>query len=250
MNELLERVLALQEAKDALTEADQRLNGIPDWMSELHEEHSARKAEITALEETIEAAVMERKAAEGEIAEIQEKMKRYQEQINQVTTQREYGALLHEIDTAKARVEELEEAGIGSMEQRETAQGEVKQLRSDFKDLDERYSTELTKWEAEKPAVEKQVKSLTRKVDKLRGSLKRPYLVLFDRIASRNGGSALAPILLLETNRKGPRRWHCGGCNFNVRPQVVVQVRTSNSLSQCDSCKRVLYLPETEESED
>lgn len=250
MNQLLERIVALQEANDALADAEERLNGIPEWMSELHEEHAGRKAEITALEETIEEATLEKRAAESEIAEIETKMQRYQEQINQVTTQREYGALLHEIDTAKARITELEEAGIASIERREAAQEEVEKLREDFRELDERYSTELAKWEAEKPSVAKQVKKLTKTVSDLRESIKRPYLVLFDRIALRNGGSALAPIRLLETNRKGPRRWHCGGCNFNVRPQVVVQVRTSNSLSQCDSCKRVLYLPESEETDD
>ncbi|MCB1035708.1 MAG: hypothetical protein KDD47_17945 [Acidobacteria bacterium] len=250
MNQLLERILALQEANDALADAEQRLSGIPDWMKELHEEHASRKAEIDNLEAVIEATLLERRAAEGEIAEIQSKMKRYQEQINQVTTQREYGALLHEIDTAKARITELEEAGISSMERREAAQGELEGLRSDFQDLDQRYSAELAKWEAEKPSVAQQVAELKRQVEELRGSIKRPYLVLYDRIAERNAGSALAPIRLLETNRKGPRVWHCGGCNYNVRPQVVVQVRSGGSLSQCDSCKRVLYIPDSEEQED
>ena len=247
MNQLLEQIIALQTANDALAEANARLSGIPDWMRELHEEHSAQKQGIDALSLAAEDAARERREAEAEIADTQGKLQRYQEQINQVTTQREYGALLHEIDTAKSRVLELEEQGIASMERRDQALQALETQKEEFSELDQRYAAELAKWEAEKPSVAEQVTNLEREIKELRGKIRRPYITQYDRIAQRLGGSALAPILKLETNRKGPQIWHCGGCNFNVRPQVVVSVQNSDGLSLCDSCKRILYLPPPEE---
>lgn len=250
MSELLDRILELQEAQDALNRATQTLNDIPDWMRELHREHAVRKAEIDALEASAEAALEERRAVESQIEEVQAKLKRYQEQINQVTTQREYSALLQEIDASKARVTELEIQGVGTMERREKAQQDLEVRRTDFSDLDQRYAVELGKWEKEKPEVARQVAELTQRIEKLREALPRPWLVQFDRIAQRTGGTAMAPIRLLEGSvAKAPRRWHCGACNFNVRPQVVVGIRTSQSLILCESCKRILFLPASEPAE-
>lgn len=249
MSQLLDRIVALQGAVDELAQAQDRLAGIPDWMRELHDEHSSRKAEIDALEEVAEEAARERRAAEGEIEEDQAKLLRYQTQINQVTTQREYGALLQEIDAAKRRITELEEQGLASLERREKALEDLEEQREQFQELDNRYTTELAKWEAEKPEVQAQAQSLEKQIEELRQEIPRPYLVQYDRVAARLGGDALAPIQQLDTNRKGPQLWHCGSCNFNVRPQVVVEVRRSNTLMLCDSCKRILYVPPEVEEE-
>lgn len=249
MSQLLDKIVALQHASDELREAEERLAGIPDWMRELHEEHSERKAEIDALEAVAEDAARERREAESEIGETQAKLQRYQTQINQVTTQREYGALLQEIDAAKNRITELEELGIDCMERREEALEELEEQKKLFQELDDRYHGELAKWEAEKPAVAEQAEGLRQQIDGLRDGIPRPYLVAYDRVAERHGGEALSPIRQLETARKGPRRWHCGSCNFNVRPQVVVEVGRSTTLMQCDSCKRILYLPPAEDED-
>lgn len=247
MTQLLEKIRALQSAVDELAEARARLSGIPDWMRELHEEHAARKAEITELEQAAEDAVRERREAEAEITEIQAKLLRYQAQINQVTTQREYGALLQEIDTAKARITEVEELAIACMARRDEAQAAIEIQREAFRELDERYSKELAKWEAEKPSVSSQAGILEERIAELRSAIPRGYLGQYDRVAARHNGDALAPIRELDNLRKGPRRWHCGGCNFNVRPQVVVEASRNDSLLLCDSCKRILYVPEGEE---
>ena len=40
--------------------------------------------------------------------------------------------------------------------------------------------------------------------------------------------------------------YHCGACNFRVRPQAVVEIRNQGALVLCDSCKRILYFDEAE----
>ena len=104
MNHDLETVVELQQAQDDLREARRLLDGIPSWMEELHAEHSERKAVIDGYEAEVEAAASVRRAAEAEIADLKEKVKHYQGQIGLVTSQREYGALLQEIDTAKRQI--------------------------------------------------------------------------------------------------------------------------------------------------
>ena len=86
----LRTIVRLQAALDALRRAEKQLSGVPEWMEELHTQHSARLAEIAAVGETAEAAAHERRKAEAAIQDASEKLKHYQQQISLVRTQREY----------------------------------------------------------------------------------------------------------------------------------------------------------------
>jgi predicted nucleic acid-binding Zn-ribbon protein len=244
MNQNLQTILELQTALSQLHEADQRLNGIPDWMRELHEEHTVRQAGIASLEETAAEAARQRRAAEAAVQDAQEKLKKYQQQINKVSTQREYGALLQEIDTVKGQISTNEEAAFASLDQHEKADKELATLRESFREIQDRYATELARWEAEKPEVARQVEALQARVAELRQRLPRGIVSQFDRILLRYPGGAMAPVRPIERPGQRQREWHCSACNYRVRPQVVVEVRNGDTLVQCDSCKRILYLEE------
>jgi predicted nucleic acid-binding Zn-ribbon protein len=244
MTQILHGVLELQHALTQLKEAERRMREIPDWMRELHEEHAARRAEIEVLEGVAEAAARDRRTAETAVQDAQEKLKKYQQQINRVSNQREYGALLQEIDTAKAEISTQEEAGIAALGRSDQAQQDLQSLREAFRELDERYGAELARWEAEKPEVAKTAEGLRQRVADLKGGLSRGIVAQFERILERYPGGALSPVRLIERPGKGQREWHCTACNYRVRPQTVVEVRNGTSLIQCDSCKRILYFPE------
>jgi predicted nucleic acid-binding Zn-ribbon protein len=244
MTQPLQTIVALQDALRRLAQGEARLSGIPDWMQELHAQHAARSAEIAAIEAQAEAAAKDRRAAEHQIEDAQERLKHYQQQIGLVRTQREYGALLQEIDGVKASVKGLEEQAFAALERAEKAQQQLTTAREAFRELDARYAAELEKWEAEKPAVRADVDQVRGTVNDLRGRVPPPLLSRFNRLFERYHGSALAPIRKL--GRGGAMEsWSCGACNYRVRPQVVVEIRTQGSLIECDSCKRILFVEET-----
>jgi predicted nucleic acid-binding Zn-ribbon protein len=246
MSQNLQTVLELQLALSQLRDAERRLHGIPDWMRELHEEHTVRKSEIDSLQEAVESAGHERRTAEAASEDIQEKLKKYQQQINKVSTQREYGALLQEIDTVKGQISGFEEQGISALDRVEKAETDLAEKREAFRELADRYATELARWEGEKPGVQRQVEELQARITSLRADLPRNVTAMFDRILERYPAGALAAVRPLERPGRLQREWHCTACNYRVRPQSVVEIRNTESLVQCDSCKRILYLEPAE----
>ena len=201
------------ELQDALTELRSRetlLDGIPDWMQELHDEHSIYQGEITEIEAELAEAETERRSAEAEIADHQEKLKTYQEQIGSVRNQREYGALLHEIDLVKSAIQQCEERALLALERQDEGQGRLDSKREASTDLDQRYAEALKKWEAEKPAIASEAKVLRTRVAELEKKLPPGILTVFQRILERHAGQALAPIRKLERRGKGAQMWHCG----------------------------------------
>jgi predicted nucleic acid-binding Zn-ribbon protein len=242
MNPHLDTIIELQSAITQLKEAEHRLSGVPDWMRELHAEHAGRKAEIDTVEQAAEAAAKERRTAEAAALDAQEKLKKYQQQINRVTNQREYGALLQEIDTVKTQISTSETQALSALERHEKADKELAEKRESFRELNERYSGELARWEAEKPGVAQQIAELKGRIATLRGKLPRQTLSVFDRVLDRTPTNALAPVRPIERPGRAQREWACSACNYRVRPQTVVEIRNSGTLVQCDSCKRILFL--------
>ena len=247
MNQNLQTVLELQQSLSQFRDAEQRLHGIPDWMRELHDEHQTRKAEIETVEAAAAEAARERRAAEAAVQDSQEKLKKYQQQINRVSTQREYGALLQEIDTVKGQISAGEQQAFSSLEAAEKAQKDLDSLRESFREIEERYAAENSRWEGEKPEIARQVEELRGRIATLRQQLPRNVLAQFERIQERYPTSAVAPVRILERPGLKQREWHCSACNYRVRPQVVVEIRNGDSLVQCDSCKRILYLAEEQD---
>lgn len=246
MERPLDTVIDLQQALNELERADALLHGIPDWMAELHEEHSAKKGEIDALSEGAEQAASERRHAESETADAQEKLHNYQEQISRVRNQREYGALLQEMDGIKATIKTLEEQALAALERQDEAQAKIEEMQESFRELDERYSAELEKWEAQKPDVAKEVSALKDRITLLRERISPSSLSLFERVLQRHPGQALAQVRRLERVGRGAQMWSCGACHYRVRPQAVVDITNSGSIAFCDSCKRILYIEQAE----
>jgi predicted nucleic acid-binding Zn-ribbon protein len=244
MNQTLQNILELQTALSGLREAEQRLHGIPDWMRELHEEHERRKAEIQTTETGAEEAAKQRRTAEAAVQDAQEKLKKYQQQINKVSTQREYGALLQEIDTVKGQITSQEEQAFSSLERSEQAQKDLQALRESFREIEERYAAEMTRWEAEKPGIARQVEDFKTRIADLKKALPKPLVSQFERILDRYPAGATAAVRLIDRPGQKQREWHCSACNYRVRPQVVVEIRNGSSLVQCESCKRILFFEE------
>lgn len=245
MTRHLDTIVELQRDLTALRTAEHLLDGIPDWMQELHEEHSGKQAEIDEREAEMEAAAGERRAAEAGIEDCGVRLKRYQEQIGGVRTQREYGALLKEIDETKQEIKGLEENALAALERHEQAEKVVAELRAAFADLDSRYAEAQEQWETEKPAVAKEAAVLRERIETLRERVARGDLSLFQRLFDRHGGEALA--IIRKAERSGSQSfYHCSACNFRVRPQVVVEIRNQGTVVLCDSCKRILHFQEEE----
>ena len=241
MGDELKFIVELQHTIDELNSAEELLGGIPDWMQELHQEHSRQKEEMDGLRAALGEAEQAKRTADSEISDLQAKVKHFQEQIGMVRNQREYGALLQEIDTAKEQITGAEERELSAMEQGDEARRLLEERKESFQELDDRYKQELQKWEEQKPEVARRAEELRQQVAELEARVPKQVLAMFDRTRHRYRGNALA--MVMEVDRKGPRIWHCGVCNYRVRPQTVVSIQAKN-IETCDSCRRILYIEE------
>jgi predicted nucleic acid-binding Zn-ribbon protein len=234
---------SLVQLQFALKEADtarRQLEDLPDSMREIHDQHRAHVETMDTLEAQIGEDEQQRRSAEMAATDANAKLAHYQEQINRVTTQREYGALLKEIDVVRDTASAHEEEALAAIERIDSARKELEQARLEFVDLDKRYQEMLEQWEQEKPQVAARLEDLERDVERLSSHIPRQMLRQFEMLYERLGGDALATISKMNSVGRGPVVWHCSECNYRVRPQIIVEIKTNGALVQCERCHRFL----------
>ncbi len=241
---MLRELVSLSRSMQALASAQALLSGVPEHMRAVHDAYTAAETAIAALEAESDAATLARRQAEAAVGDAQEKLKKFQQQVARVRNQREYGAILTEIDAAKQQLKQLEEAALAALEKSDVVARSLAEKKEGFGGLAAEYQAELAKWEAEKPEVASQAAALEHEVEGLKAALPRPIVAQLVRIFERYRGDTLA--VVHRVARPGSQTiWHCSSCNYQVRPQVALEIRAKGTIVQCEACKRFLR-PEDE----
>lgn len=239
MIDLAARLIAFHRLARELALATARLEGVPEEMRSLHDEYTAARAELDELARGAEEAALDRRQREAAVADAQEKVKKFQGQVSRVRKQNEYVALLSEIDQSKNALRAAEEGALESIEKADRLAKELAERREGIGGLEERYQAALADWEAKKPAVAEEVRALGAQVAEKQAELPRQVVAQYDRIAVKYKGDVLSTVRRAE-RPNGAVLWHCGTCNYQLRSQLALEVRTKGAVVQCDGCKRFL----------
>jgi len=251
VNNLVDSVVALQEAVDELAQVNDTLENLPPSMREVYQRYSASKSAIDEIQARIDTANLERRQAEVDAVEWQAKFEQLQAQIREVKTQREYGAILSETDLANDNKSSAEATALASLEIIEGADAELGPLKEAFAEVQDEYSQHEVSWKKEKPDLAARKEELTSLIEQLRDDLPGQIRTRFERTLAHTDGNAMSAVVAVDRTR-GADMWACSNCSYRVRPQAVVEIRNQGKLLQCDGCRRFLFIEETpvaEESE-
>lgn len=170
---------------------------------------------------------------EGEARAKQAEIDKTQAALNQAKSNDEYQALLRSIETKKGELGDLETKVLEAYEATESRTAEQKALELKLKQLDgelaeakKRVAEELGKIDAEVGRLEGQRKEAA-------VGLSADHMALYQRVLETTKDSATAAVI----------KDICQGCFMKVRPEQVSQVR-GKQLATCETCSRILHLPE------
>ena len=121
--------LGVAERHVRLVEKERALSTKPESFSEVDREYRAATDQITKLETRIQELGKERRKLDGELQDGQQQLKKYQSQLMQVKNQVQYSAAWKEIDTARKKVKDLEDADIKVMADIEESENQLKRFR-------------------------------------------------------------------------------------------------------------------------
>lgn len=192
------------------------------------------------LQEQVKQAKVAVNTYEGQTKELDEKIAKGREEMNQVTNNKAYSALLVEINTwkdDKSRLDDEALAVIEKLEQKETALSEVSSQVDEQQKLVDLAAKEVEEAKSENGD---QLERCTAERDAAGANVSDDARRIFEHASRINDGDALAGIV--EENRRH-MEYSCGGCYMSIPPEKVSAVMGKpDILTTCPNCSRILFM--------
>ena len=231
VKEQLLRLLRIQELVLEGQAARSIVEGAGDRIQEIENRFRERNAEYVSVKERHDAAESDRNTRTIELKDLEETYRKFMDSLMQVKNQREYAAVLKEIDAVKARRAEHEDAVLKDME-------EIESLSSDLESRASHIEVERAQVETERAQVEAEVEAARKVIERCDADRARTEAEL--------PAALVATLRRIEGGRRGiflvrVERELCQSCHVRVRPQVYQEIKQAAKIHTCSNCRRILY---------
>ena len=228
----LEHLIELQNLESAIEEARRRIAAHPQRVADADARLAQAKEAVDAAKQRLKTSQEARRDQEKEAATYQSRLSKFKDQLSAVKTNREYQAMQHEIETAQKELGVVEERVLEGMMEADALTADVKKAEQTLAARQKEVDAEKKTLAEELATVQAALTEATEKRTARVGSLPPQLIALFEQVARARKGVAIA-----TATRDGL----CSACHVRLRPQVFQQVRTNDTVVQCDSCQRILY---------
>lgn len=222
-----------------LQEIDQEIRSIEETRQGYRDELAAFDQDAAKIQTMLdqlmdEIAVLQQ--AEGqlqqELLKERDNINRVEARLPEIQTQKEYVAVLKEIDVAKKSNKDLEEQLQAKQQEISVLEADRKEKQVELESITENSEvrgTELNELLTEtEDVLQKRNETREAVAADLPKGLLRKYQTLFER----RGGLALAMA----------RNGACLGCNMQLPPQQFNKLLRVTELQTCPHCNRILYV--------
>lgn len=234
MNENIDKLIYLHEIDLQIKDIQEKLKILPQKIAELEKSLQSFLKSIENKKQQIEDNQKTRKKLELETEALQDKKNKYREQIKLIKTNKEYTALLQEINIQDNAIRAVEDEILDNMESAENLQNELKNIQIDFNSEKVNIQKDTDTLMKAKEELEKQIALKNEERNQITEHIPANLLNLYTNTASHRNGIAMAEI----------RDEICLSCFVRLRPQLCENIKKQQELFLCESCRRILYSKE------
>jgi predicted nucleic acid-binding Zn-ribbon protein len=234
-----EKLIELQRLDMEIRQLSLFLESIPPQIENIDRKITESSLTAVAAKEKMAGSQKKRRDLEAELKDIKASIGKYKRQLNEVKTNKEYTALLREIEESERKVDRLEETFIAEMLLEDDIQRDIQQANRKLAEAQENLSKEKDVILQRKKKAEERAQILERRKADLVPAIPAAQVELYLNISRKKGGIALSPV----------RDDFCDLCHVRIRPQVLNELLSTRKLILCENCGRILFWRgETEES--
>ena len=231
VQEELKLLRELQKLDLQLQDLRNRLDQVPHQVSELDQALDENRGVLSGAQAIVEEQQREQRQTESEVGSLREQLSKYKTQLMGVKTNKEYQAMIHEIEAIQQQIETKEDQILELMMAAEDRLAEARTLEKEFQARDKELRQSRTEAEAFSAQAVKEIDSLDQERERLVGAVPPVRLRQYERIFGARGGRAISPII----------DGSCQVCFVVLRKQLIAEVKTSVRIATCEACNRILY---------
>jgi hypothetical protein len=230
----LQTLINLQAIDTRIAALESDAARLPKEIAAIHAAVDEAKKQAEQAKARLDAARKDQRAKEKDLEVVQAKRSKNEARLYEVKTNKEYSAVLIEIEEIKQEKARMEEEVLVLMEAQERLGGDIREAEARFKQRESEGRSQEARLKEQLRGIEADLAGVRTERKELATRLPANILADYDRILRARGGLALVPVA--KPN-------FCGACRMTITPQRLQELRAQSSLIPCESCGRYLYWP-------
>ena len=235
MNPDLQTLIELQGLDGKIAGLEAEAARLPRQIEAVQAALAEARKTVETVKSRFEATKKDLRTREKDLEVANVKRQKLEARLYEVKTNKEYSAVLLEIEEAKQEKAQTEEAILSLMETQERLGAEIKDAEQRFRTREEQGRHDETVIRTKLTGVEHELEGLRAERQTRAKALPPGLLASYERISRARGGVAVAAVTTAGV---------CGGCRVSIRPQAVQELRSATGLMVCESCGRYLHWQE------
>lgn len=199
----------------------------------------AAERALTAGQEDLKRTQVEMDAVDLDLKGRNAHVSRLRDNLNTVRTNKEYAAVLSQLNTEKADATRLEARAFELLSQVEAKRNALVELEGNVREETQRLSNLQTQLDQAKESFRDRLTALEEERKQAGGQLDRKALNLFNRISERYDGEVMARVVQVHPRRQ---EFICDGCNMSLAAERANALMTRDDVITCDNCGRILFI--------
>ena len=209
---------------------------LPERFDVLNETIQQKNKEIEELKDKLADLRTRKTEVEDELELELERLKKSQQKLTAVKTNREFQALSKEIEEIKRANKAREDEILQLEEQIEELKQEVSKRKEEIDGLEKEAAAEKKHIEAGEKEYDAKIQTLTKERDQVEKEVKPDLLSRYRFLADKRAGVVVAAV----------DQGVCSACNMNIPPQMFNELLREERILYCPSCQRIIYALKTE----
>ncbi len=230
MEKDLSLLLSLQEIDDHLGELERSRIYLPEMIHNLEQEISDLENSIEESNTVSKESELEQKSLELEIETNKQELEKYQGQMKVIKTNKEYDALISEIDNKKREIADKEERVLTLMSQIDEHSEKLTDLNDSLKESRENNADQLATLRTQETNLQAKIDEKMEGRKNIAKDINRQIIGIYERVRKGKGGLVVVPV----------RKKSCGGCFKQIPPQRIQEIRRGDRIFACESCGRIV----------
>jgi predicted nucleic acid-binding Zn-ribbon protein len=219
-----EKDQALEELRRKAEEGPKRIIQMEGKMEDLEQHLEEGRNRIQ------ETRKMQRQY-EMEVEEGVERIKKSRTRLLTIKNNKEYQAVLKEIEETGNSNSDKEDKILGCMEEMEKLEQVLRDTEKDVSDTRERFRGQMKDIQEEVDQARAQILKEEEERKGMVETIDLQVLSTYEHLRRLLGGLAIAQV----------ENATCSGCNLSIPPQMYNELQKGDSLRFCPNCERIIY---------
>jgi hypothetical protein len=232
----MEMILKLQGMDYELGELERSKDYLPDMINNLERELEETSNALKNCEKEVTEQTLLHKNMDIELATLNQELAKFQRQMREIKTNKEYDALTSEIVNRKLKISSTEEEILKVLTNIDDLKEKIKQYKQKLEDVEKNNTAQLAYLGKELNSIEDKIRIKKSERKNIAVRIDTRLLSTYERVRKGRGDQVVVTV----------KKRACGGCFKAIPLQKIQEIKKGEQIFSCDNCGRILIW--TEES--